>query len=601
MARSRYPHVALGKEYIREVLNGRERVCHNALLCFERHAEDLEKSKTKEYLYRFDEEKAERFISFGELLPQCTGEFYGIPFKAEPWQCAAFSVEMGWVKKKDGYRRFKQSFWFLPRKNGKSFVAAVHGTYFLCADHEPNAQIYCGATTEKQANHVFLPVKAIIQQAKGLAKAFGIKAGAEEIKLPDGSCFSKIVGDGGGDGGNPHLAILDEFHEHVTRKAYETMWRGMGMRRQPMLLMITTAGDNTESICKQKYDTAVRVLSGQEQQDNLFAIIYEADKDDDPFSLETIKKANPNYGVSLKEDFLLDTMSAAKADIAERNSYLTKQLNIWIQAHNAYFNMSHWSACIDNSLRLDDYRYTFGKRLSRKDIRNGARLEVNPLRKGVTCVIAVDLATRFDVCAVTYFFVKANGDGVNHYYVFNEYWLPEETCDDRHNPNYELLDTWRKTPQPSLGEGAMVLNVFPGAETNLVELARILEERSELFQSSVIIFDDWNATAIMQMLQQDGYNVASMAWTTKHLSPGMKELTSAMLAKRIHHDNNPMTNWMMSNVCSKQDANGNEFPRKPDGQNSKKIDGAATMIMCASYTARQADSDLITNHGLRKI
>ena len=107
MARSRYPHVALGKEYIREVLNGRERVCHNALLCFERHAEDLEKSKTKEYLYRFDEEKAERFISFGELLPQCTGEFYGIPFKAEPWQCAAFSVEMGWVKKKDGYRRFK--------------------------------------------------------------------------------------------------------------------------------------------------------------------------------------------------------------------------------------------------------------------------------------------------------------------------------------------------------------------------------------------------------------------------------------------------------------------------------------------------------------
>lgn len=598
---AKYPHVALGREYIREVLNGRVKINHAALRCYERHQEDLIKAKDRDWPYRFDEAKAERFIAFGELLPQSTGEYYGIPFKAEPWQCAAFSIEMGWVKKQTGYRRFKQSFWFLPRKNGKSFVATLHGVYFFCADGEANAQIYCGATTEKQANHVFLPAQAIVKLSKNLTKAFGIKCTSEEIKLPDGSTFSRIIGDGGGDGGNPHLAILDEFHEHVSRKSYETMWRGMGNRRQPMLLMITTAGDNTESVCKQKYDTAKRVLEGLEVQDNFFAIIYEADPDDDPFSIETIKKANPNYGISLQPDFLEDAMSAAKADIAERNSYLTKQLNIWIQAHNAYFNMSHWADCYDPLMCIDDFVYCYGKKPSRKEIRAGARLEINPHRKGVVCIMAVDLATRFDVCAVTYFFIRDTGDGNNHYFVFNEYWLPEETCEDRHNTNFELYDLWRKQEQKSMGKGAKVLNATAGAETNLVEIASLLEQKADRYQAQVILFDDWNATAVMQMIQQDGYTVASMAWTTKHLSPGMKELKSAMLAKRIHHDNNPMTNWMMSNVCSKQDANGNEFPRKPDNQQAKKIDGAATMIMCASYAVRQSENLLLSQQGLRRI
>ncbi|WP_406037222.1 terminase large subunit [Succinimonas sp.] len=597
----RYPHVALGKEYIREALSGREKICHSALLTFERHQDDLLRAKSADYPFRFAEDKAERFISFGELLPQSVGEFYGVPFKAEPWQCAAFSIEMGWVKKKTGYRRFKQSFWFLPRKNGKSFVAAIHGTYFLCADGERNAQVYCGATTEKQANHVFEPIQSMIAQSSRLKKAFGIRCTKEEIKLPDGSFLTRIVGDGGGDGSNPHLAILDEFHEHVSRRSYETMWRGMGNRTQPMLLMITTAGDNAESICKQKYDTALRVLEGLERQDNLFAIIYEADKEDDPFSLEAIRKANPNYGVSLQQDFLEDAMTAAKADPNERNSYLTKQLNIWIQSHNAYFNMAHWAACSEPGMKLEDFVYCFGRKLSRKEIRNGARLEINPRRQDITCIMAVDLATRFDVCAVTYFFIRDTGDGANNYYAFNEYWLPEDTCDDHHNANFEMYSSWRKHEQKSLGENAKSLNVTSGAETNLVEIAGILEERAELYQAQVIIFDDWNATAVMQMIQQDGYNVAAMAWTTKHLSPGMKELKSAMLARRIHHDNNPMTNWMMSNVCSRQDANGNEFPRKPDNQVNKKIDGAATLIMCASYAVRQAENLLLSQTGLRRI
>lgn len=597
----RYPHVALGKEYIREVLNGRVPICHSALMCFERHQNDLLKSKDKNYPFKFSEEKAERFIAFGELLPQSTGEFYGIPFKAEPWQCAAFSIEMGWLKKKDGYRRFKQSLWFLPRKNGKSFVASVHGTYFLCADGEKNAKVYIGATTEKQANHVFEPIQSMISQSKNLAKAFGIRCTKEEIKLPDGSALMRVVGDGGGDGGNPHLAILDEFHEHQSRRSYETMWRGMGNRTQPMLLMITTAGDNAEGVCKQKYDTAIRVLEGLETQDNFFAIIYEADRDDDPFSLETIKKANPNFGISLKTDFLEDAMTAARADPNERNSYLTKQLNIWIQSHNAYFNMMHWSDCYEPEMKIEDFIWSYGRKLSRKEIRNGARLEINPRRKDITCIMAVDLATRFDVCAVTYFFIRDTGDGINHYYTFNEYWLPEDTCDDHHNANYELYALWRKMPQKSMGPDAKVLNATSGAETNLVEIASILEEKADRYQAQVIIFDDWNATAVMQMIQQDGYNTASMAWTTKQLSPGMKELTSAMKAKRIHHDNNPMTNWMMSNVCSKQDANGNEFPRKPDNQINKKIDGAATMIMCASYAVRQAENLLLSQTGLRRI
>lgn len=592
MPRCKYPRYSEGKEYIRQVLNGRIKTCKSVELAFLRHEEDLKKSKQKDYPFKFDPAKAERFINFGECLPQTTGEFYGVKFKAEPWQCASFAIEMGWVKKENGYRRFKQAFYFLPRKNGKSFIATLHALYFLLADGEPNAQIYCGATTEKQANHVFLPCKSIIQQSRALRNTFNIKTTQETIALLDGSSITRIVGSGGGDGGNPHLAILDEFHEHTSRQSYETMWRGMGNRRQPLLLMITTAGDNVESICKQKYDLAKRVLEGLEEQDNFFCMIYEADHGDDYYCLETVKKANPNFGISLKGDFLIDSMNLAKADISERKSYLTKQLNIWIASHTAYFNIDFWKKCANPDLRLSDYIYCFSK-VSKSEIRRGAKLKINPKRQDVSCIIAVDLATRFDILAISYFFVKSDGKGNNSYIVFNEYFIPEETAKDRYNANNELYEKWGNTLQNSLGEGAKALNIQDGSETNLVKISELLKQRADDYNAEVILFDDWNATAIMQMLDQEGYNVATVGWSTKNLSPGMKDLKGAIQARRIMHDNNPVTNWMIGNVSSKTDNNGNEFPRKPDGQVNKKIDGACTLIMCCSYVCRLLESQLI--------
>ncbi|HAT2188692.1 TPA: hypothetical protein I8243_001598 [Citrobacter freundii] len=223
-----YPNVNAANQYARDVVNGKILACRLTILSCQRHLDDLERAKDPNWPYRFDKNKAERFLRFSQKMPHTSGEWARrkLRIEFEPWQKFSLGVPFGWVRKDTGFRRFTEIYIEVPRKNGKSAIAAAIGNYMFCADGEYAAEVYCGATTEKQAWKVFAPALAMVKKLPSLRQKFSIKPWAKRMTRPDGSVFAPIIGDPG-DGDSPSCAIIDEYHEHDTDALYTTMTTGI--------------------------------------------------------------------------------------------------------------------------------------------------------------------------------------------------------------------------------------------------------------------------------------------------------------------------------------------------------------------------------------
>ncbi|WP_324038346.1 terminase large subunit [Aeromonas caviae] len=548
------PNVNAANKYARDVVSGRVIACKYVQQACQRHLNDLEKSKEKDYPYRFDAARAERACKFLQLLPHTKGKWRRLPLDKrritlEPWQLFFHACVYGWVRKKDGLRRFRRAALFVPRKNGKSIVAAGNGIYMFAADDEPGAEVYCGATTEKQAWEVFKPAMQIAAQLPNLRRKFGIQVCAKKMLRQDGSVFEPVIGNPG-DGSSPHLAIVDEYHEHDSPELYDTMETGQGAREQPMMLVISTAGVNPAGPCKQFWDECVKMLSGAEPDEELFALIYTIDDDDDIFDPASLRKANPNYGISVFEDYLLAQLMRAKRNARHLTKYLIKHLNKWTTASSTFFNYDHWRSAADATLKIEDFI-------------------------GCPCWFALDLASKLDVCSLAICFARYEADGLLHYYLFTRHWLPEDTTNDPDNRNAAKYQEWISTVWPNAG--GMALTPTDGAEIDFGEIGAEVATLASTYAPREIPHDPWNSAQLAQQLATAGWLPVAIPQTTAHLSPPMKEMESALAAGRLHHDDNPVMNWMVGNVTAREDANENVFPRKEGKDN--KIDGAMAAIM----------------------
>ncbi|WP_227671289.1 terminase large subunit domain-containing protein [Klebsiella variicola] len=224
-----YPNVNAANQYARDIVGGKILACQLTILACQRHLDDLERAKDPHWPYRFDKNKAERFLRFAQKMPHTSGEWARrkLRIEFEAWQKFALGVPFGWVHKKTGLRRFSEIYIEVPRKNGKSAIAAAVGNYMFCADGEHGAEVYCGATTEKQAWKVFSPALQMVKKLPALRQKFSIKPWAKKMTRPDGSVFAPVIGDPG-DGDSPSCAIIDEYHEHTTDALYTTMTTGNG-------------------------------------------------------------------------------------------------------------------------------------------------------------------------------------------------------------------------------------------------------------------------------------------------------------------------------------------------------------------------------------
>ncbi|MFR7889451.1 MAG: terminase large subunit domain-containing protein, partial [Bilophila wadsworthia] len=290
-----YPHVEAALRYARDVVAGRILACKWVILACKRQLDDLERWDGVDGApYFFDRAAAERVIKFEEMMPHVKGEWARkrMTLKLEPWQKFILSTLFGWKRAKDGLRRFREAYIEVPRKNGKSCFVAPMGLYMLVADGEEGAEVYSGATTEKQAWEVYGPAQIMAKRAEGFMEHYGVDVRAKNMNLiGSASRFEPLIGDPG-DGASPHCAIVDEYHEHDSPRLYDTMITGMGARRQPLIIVITTAGFNLGGPCYDMRLRAGKVLDRTLQDEELFAVVYTIDADDDWKSPEALRKAN---------------------------------------------------------------------------------------------------------------------------------------------------------------------------------------------------------------------------------------------------------------------------------------------------------------------
>lgn len=534
------------QSYAGRVISGEIDACRLVQLACRRFLADLER---KDWEYRT--ELVDRVCGFAELMPHVKSKWARKRelIRLEDWQVFILACLFGFTDA-NGRRRFRQGYIMLPRKQGKSTLAAVIGLYMLTMDGETGAEVYCGATTEAQALEVFRPAKQMSQQAEGFLGEFDVTVAAKSIFTVDGSRFQPVIGKPG-DGSSPHCAIIDEYHEHDTPDQFDTMLTGMGAREQPMALVITTAGDNLGGPCHEMQKFAEDVLEGVIRDDTLFAIVYTIDKGDDFRDFAVWRKANPNLGVSIEEDFLMARWTEAMNRPAKQGINLTKHLNMWVSSRSAWLPMADWQACADTSLTLEEMA-------------------------GCEAWIGLDLATKIDVAAMVAKIKMADG----RIAYWPKFYLPESQVLDGKSKNTSAYGGWSASGH---------LTLTPGDATDFEFIAEDLRNLMRVLDVQAVGFDPYQAHHLSQQLMDEGAPMIEYPMQTRTLSPPMREMEAAITAKKRTHPGNPMFDWMASNVTSKEDGRGNIYPRKPHGQDHLKIDGITAALMAEGLSMESTE------------
>jgi phage terminase large subunit-like protein len=532
---SKHTHVDRARRYVDGVLGGKVPACRLVRLACERAKRDREASKAASYPYRFDPAKAERVCKFLELFGHSKGKWAAQrePFILEDFQCFMTCEIFGWVRKRDKLRRFRKALIMMPRKNGKSDWAARVGLYMFAADGEHGAECYSGATSERQSWEVFRPALAMAKATPDFQKHFGVQCYKQSLSIAaTGSRFEPLIGRPG-DGASPSFAVADEYHEHATDDLAQTMLTGMGSREAPLMLYVSTAGSNTAGPCYALQMEAQRMLDGVAADDELFALIFGIDQDDDWTDPAMLPKANPNYGVSVSADFLQSRLRDAMANAREQGVFQTKHLNRWVGARSAYFDLPKWIECA-RQIELKDF---VGRRVK----------------------LGIDLASTVDVNAVNLLF--RDGD---RYSTFSRFYLPEATVDLGTNQHYQ---TWQR-------EGRLIVT-----EGEIVDMSRIRDDILDLARQFVIeeiAFDPFQATMLVTELTKAGLTCVEVRPIVLNFSAPMKFLDGLIRAGRIEHDGCPIMQWMIGNVTALEDSKDNVFPRKEQREN--KIDGVVALL-----------------------
>lgn len=531
--------------YADDVVTGEITACRYVKLACQRFLGDLQRAQDG-WDYVFDTERADFAVEWMESLPHVKGRWARSSegLRLEPWQRFAECNLFGWVHRKTGLRRFIEAYEEVPRKNGKSTRIAARKLFMFCEDGEHGAEIYSGATTEKQAWEIFRPAREIVRRCGWLREEYDIEVNAKTMLiLRDGSRFEPMIGKPG-DGSAPHAAAVDEYHEHETDHMVDTMATGMGSREQPMLSIITTAGVNLSGPCYEKRRDIVRILEGDVKDESIFGIIYGVDEGDAWDDEASLIKANPNYDVSVSGDFLKRQLAIARRSSTKQNAFRTKHLNQWVGARVAWMNMLAWQRQKNAQLRIEDYA-------------------------DAPAYLGIDLASKRDIAAVSV--VIPNG---NEYVTFAYFWAPEGAAED--SDKHRELATG----------GSLALT--QGNATDYGAIEEKIDELATLLNVRGAGYDTWQAEKLAQDLMSRGMPMRAYQQTVKNMSEPMKEVDAMVLDGRLWHDGNSCMTWMMGNVAARTDAKDNIYPRKAS-ENDRycKIDGPVALIMAMGLALRE--------------
>ena len=512
----------------------------------------------------YDAEKADRAVRFIENLKHTKGKWAEQPFFLLPWQERIVRDVFGIVTA-EGYRQFRTAYVEIPKKNGKSELAAAIALYLLYADSEPSAEVYGAAADRQQASIVFDVARRMVEMTPALMKRSKIMTAGKRLVNYDNAGFYQVLSAevGTKHGLNVSGLVLDELHAQPNRNLVDVLTKGSGdARTQPLYFLITTAGTDRNSICFEYHSKAKDILEGKRNDPSFYPVIYGLDDTDDWNAEDNWYKANPSLGFTIQIDRVRDAHREALQNPAEENVFRQLRLDQWVGSSVAW---------------IPEHVYDKGD----------LPIDLESMR-GRNCYCGLDLSSTSDITAFVMVFPPlTEGD---KYIVIPHFWLPRETLDRRVRRDHVPYDVWEK------------LSLFHITEGNVVDynfVRRTINELGELFHIVEIGVDRWNATQLITDLEGDGFVMVPIGMGFKDMSPGMKELYKLLLEGKVVHGGNPVLRWMAGNVVAEIDAAENIKPSKK--KSTEKIDGIVALIMALDRAIRHEQQGSVYDdpeHGL---
>lgn len=525
------------EEYLKEIQAGKRIVCKRTRRQYEKLVDDIKHPKGG---YIFDQARAERPIAFIErFCKHSKGEWAGRPLRLELFQKAFISALFGFVDSKTGYRKYRETLFYVARKNGKSVMLSGLALYMLIADQEAGAEVYSVASKKDQAKIIYEETFNMVRQSPDLIQV--IKKRKSDLYFP--LTFSKFQPLGKNsdtlDGLNSSLVIIDELHSIKDRNLYEVMKQSQSARRQPLLVMITTAGTVRECIFDDMYKYACGVCDGTITDPHFLPIIYELDNKEEWLDPMKWEKANPGLNRIKKLDDLISKVERAKQSPRDLTGVLVKDFNV-IQTV-----ASTW--------------ITFD------DAANPETFELERF-KGYYAIGGADLSRSGDLTAATLLFM----DKQEKRYVTQMYFLPKDSFEKRVKEEKIPYDKWYE---------AGLLRLCEGNSINYSDVTAWFLEMVEKYDVTPawIYYDPYSAAYWVQEMQSNGFNMVKCFQGVKTLSLPMQQLGQDLAAKKVNYNANPLLLWCITNTGVKTDVNGNIQPIK--ATNPKyRIDGLASLL-----------------------
>jgi phage terminase large subunit-like protein len=480
---------------------------------------------------------------FRRFLRHSKGQWAGKPFELLDWQWGEVIRPLfGW-KRADGTRRFRRGYIEVPKKNGKTTLCAGISLDMLIADEEAGAQVYSAAADREQAGHIFEEAAAMVSISPDLSRHIQIVETTKRLVFRRTGSFYKALSAEvrTKEGLNAHAVIVDELHAQRTRQLWDSLIYSGASRRQPLVLAITTAGWDRETICWEQHEYARGVLNGQIDDWSFFAYIAAAPEDANWTDPAVWRLCNPSLGVTIQESEMVEACREAKASPAKENSFKRYRLNIWTQQLSRWFGMEDWDACAAAVAP--------------------AAMVGRPAHGGL------DLAKTGDVTA----FVLAFEEAEEMVDLLAWFWIPQEKADLWERKHAVPYSQWIRNGQ---------IEATPGNVTDYRFVRKQIVEVCKNFQVIDIGYDPWNATHLATQLQdEDGLKMIEFGQTIKNLNEPSQYLESLVIQHKLRHGGHPVLRWMASNVEVKTDPSGNIRPVKPPHKNPLKIDGIIALVM----------------------
>lgn len=510
----------------------------------------------------YDKDAADYAVAFIESLCHTKGTWAGKPFELIDWQERIVRDVFG-ILKPNGYRQFNQAYIEIPKKQGKSELAAAVALLLCCGDGEERAEVYGCASDRQQAAIVFDVAADMVRMCPALSRRVKILSAAKRIIYKPTNSFYQVLSSEAYSkhGFNIHGVVYDELHAAPDRKLFDVMTKGSGdARMQPLFFYITTAGTDSNSICYEIHQKAEDILEGRKVDSTFYPVIYGVPADADWTDPEVWKRANPSLGITVGIDKVEAACESAKQNPAEENSFRQLRLDQWVKQEVRWMPMDKWDAC---AFQIDE----------------------NEL-EGRVCYGGLDLSSTTDITAFVLVFPPL--DENDKFYILPYFWIPEDNMKIRIGRDHVPYDVWERQGYLNTTEGNVIHYGF---------IEEFIEELGKRFNIREIAFDRWGAVQMVQNLEEIGFTVVPFGQGFKDMSPPTKELMKLVLEERIAHGGHPVLRWMMDNIYVRTDPAGNIKPDK--AKSTEKIDGAVATIMALDRAIRCGNSNAASVYDTR--